>query len=280
MRIRQIKPEFWTSEDIAALDWATRLVFIGMLSYVDDNGVGRDVEKLITSSLFPLEEDQHATRMQITCSLQRLHTAGLIERYDVDGRPFLEITGFSKHQYIPRPNKPRYPTANAENSRKKDPQHVNDMQVAATNMQSSADSLRGSEGQRVRGSEGQSLVQLRNEVTRASNEIAPDTDPKFGTLRIINDWKQVQTKTIPTRVVSDVSAQVAAMLQDGIDPHDIRAGLAEWWDGKYPASTLPNYVSRVGRQQQPKRATGTTRAQDILNIDTSELSEPDHAIDF
>jgi hypothetical protein len=269
MRIRQIKPEFWTSEDIAALDWPTRLVFIGMLSYVDDNGVGRDVEKLITSSLFPLEEDQHATRMQITCSLQRLHTAGLIERYEADGRPFLEITGFSKHQYIPRPNKPRYPTANAENSRKKDPQHVNDMQVAANNMQSSANSLRGSEGQRVRGPEGQSLVPLRTDVTSEQNEIALAHDPKFGTLRIIHDWQESSSKPIPGKVVADVKAQIAPMLQQGIDPNDIRAGLAEWWEGKYPASTIPNYVARAGRPQA--KATGTSRATDILNIDTSAI---------
>lgn len=280
MRIRQIKPEFWTSEDIAALDWPTRLVFIGMLSYVDDNGVGRDVEKLITSSLFPLEEDQHATRMQITCSLQRLHVAGLIERYESDGRPFLEITGFSKHQYIPRPNKPRYPTANAENSRKKDPQHVNDMQPAATNMQSAADSLRGSGGQGVRGPEGQSLVELRNYVTSGSNEIALPTDPKFVIHRIINDWQESSPKPIPGKVTADVKAQIAPMLQQGIDPNDIRAGIAEWWQGKYPASTIPNYVARASQPQQPKQATGTTRAMTTLDLAAQLAQEEEHDVAF
>jgi hypothetical protein len=59
------------------------------------------------------------------------------------------------------------------------------------------------------------------------------------------------------------------MLQQGIDPNDIRAGLAEWWEGKYPASTIPNYVARAGRPQA--KATGTSRATDILNIDTSAI---------
>jgi hypothetical protein len=57
MRIRSIRPEFWTSEDVAAMDWNTRLVFIGLWSYVDDNGVGRDTERLITAALFPLDAD-------------------------------------------------------------------------------------------------------------------------------------------------------------------------------------------------------------------------------
>ena len=41
MRIRSIKPEFWTSDDVAQHDWNTRLLFIGLWSYVDDNGVTR-----------------------------------------------------------------------------------------------------------------------------------------------------------------------------------------------------------------------------------------------
>lgn len=128
-------------------------------------------------------------------------------------------------------------------------------------------------------SEGHSSLELRNYVTSEQNEIALAHDPKFGTLRIINDWQEASSKPIPGKVVADVKAQIAPMLQQGIDPNDIRAGLAEWWQGIYPASTIPNYVARASRPQQPKRATGTTRAQDILSIDTSELSEPD-VIDF
>lgn len=43
MRIRNIKPEFWRSQDITALDKSARLTFIGLWNYVDDNGVGLDV---------------------------------------------------------------------------------------------------------------------------------------------------------------------------------------------------------------------------------------------
>ena len=53
MRIRTIKPEFWTSDDVAALDLDTRLLFIGLWSYVDDHGRGRDEEHLIIAALFP-----------------------------------------------------------------------------------------------------------------------------------------------------------------------------------------------------------------------------------
>ena len=49
MRIRSIKPEFWTSDDIADLTIEDRLLFIGLWSYVDDNGVGIDKEHLVVS---------------------------------------------------------------------------------------------------------------------------------------------------------------------------------------------------------------------------------------
>ena len=42
MRIRSIKPEFWTSEDVTDLTYFERLLFIGLWSYADDHGRGQD----------------------------------------------------------------------------------------------------------------------------------------------------------------------------------------------------------------------------------------------
>ena len=109
MRIRSIKPEFWTSEDIAALDWPTRLLFIGLWSYVDDNGVGRDNAKLIKADLFPLEDDPRETLATVSRGLQALCDGGQITRYTHAGRAYLYINAWEDHQRIDRPNKPRYP---------------------------------------------------------------------------------------------------------------------------------------------------------------------------
>jgi len=116
MRIRTIKPEFWTSEDVASLSWEYRLLFIGLWSYVDDNGVGRDVDRLIASSLFPLEEDPRDTLATVSRGLIWLDGQGLITRYTVEGRPFLHITAWEKHQRIDKPNKKRYEPPTSENA--------------------------------------------------------------------------------------------------------------------------------------------------------------------
>ncbi len=116
MRIRSIKPEFWSSEDVAALDWPTRLLFIGLWSYVDDNGVGRDVEKLIVADLFPLEDDPREALATVSRGLARLAEDRLITRYAVDSKPYLHVTTWSAHQKIDRPGKSRYPLPTCENA--------------------------------------------------------------------------------------------------------------------------------------------------------------------
>lgn len=122
MRIRSIKPEFWRSEDIAVLDWETRLLFVGLWSYVDDNGVGIDRKADIAADLFAqdLEDDAPETFARVSRGLQTLSDAGLITRYTVAGKRYLHITSWDKHQRIDKPNKPRYPLPTCENAEIRD----------------------------------------------------------------------------------------------------------------------------------------------------------------
>ena len=114
-RIRTIKPEFWKSESIAAHPHRTRLTFIGLWTYVDDNGVGIDNEKLITAELYPLEEDPREALANIREDVARLHAGGRILRYVVDGKRYLSIVGWD-HQKIDKPGKPRYPRPDVPNA--------------------------------------------------------------------------------------------------------------------------------------------------------------------
>ena len=115
MRIRTIKPEFWRSEDIAALSIEDRLLFIGLWSYVEDNGVGRDEPQLIQCDLYPLDTFTEAS-VRTHGGLMRLSQQGLITRFEgPDGRRYLQINSWDKHQKINRPSKPRFPQYNAEN---------------------------------------------------------------------------------------------------------------------------------------------------------------------
>lgn len=121
MRIRSIKPEFWRSDDIDALCIEDRLLFIGLWSYVDDSGVGVDKPSAIAADLFAgdLSRDPQECSVRVHGGLKRLSEAGLIYRYSADGRRYLHITSWDRHQRINRPTESRFPgptSGNAESS--------------------------------------------------------------------------------------------------------------------------------------------------------------------
>lgn len=111
MRIRSIKPEFWRSDDIDALSISDRLLFIGLWSYVDDNGVGIYSVKDIVGNLFlgdSLRNPQETIK-RVSGGLQQLFQRGLIDVYKADGHDYVAIVNWKRHQKVNHPNKPRYP---------------------------------------------------------------------------------------------------------------------------------------------------------------------------
>lgn len=158
MRIRSIKPEFWSSDDIAALCWEDRLLFIGLWSYVADSGVGRDNPKLITADLFPLEDDPLETLATVSRGLASLSAAGLITRYSVAGKRYLHINAWTDHQKIDRPTRSPFPPPTCDDAVIEE--------SSRANREPSPPGSRdlGNEGAGEQGSEG-------------SPAIAADTDP-------------------------------------------------------------------------------------------------------
>lgn len=116
MRIRTIKPEFWRSDDISALELSDRLLFIGLWSYVDDSGVGVDKLPHICADLFAadLERDPTEVYGRVRGGLRNLAERRLIVRYEVDGKSYLYVTNWKSHQRIDKPSKARYPLPDAE----------------------------------------------------------------------------------------------------------------------------------------------------------------------
>lgn len=170
MRIRSIKPEFWRSEDISNLSIEDRLLFIGLWSYVDDNGVGLDRMALIAADLFAddLSRDSRETLARVSGGLQRLSEAGRIVRYTVDDRNYIAITNWHVHQRIDKPNKPRYPEPTSENAVIRD--------TLATPSRDPRDTLApGTEEQGNRGT-GEQVIHAR-QVGRVNQTDEPEDIP-------------------------------------------------------------------------------------------------------
>lgn len=91
-RARNIKPGFFTNEDLVELDFATRLLFAGLWTVADREGRLQDRPKKIKIDVFP------ADNLDIDAMLQQLHNAKFIQRYEVDGAKFIQISSWDKHQ--------------------------------------------------------------------------------------------------------------------------------------------------------------------------------------
>lgn len=110
-RIRSIKPDFFLDDTMAAQPISARLTFLGLLTYVDDNGVGLDNERLIMAALYPLDEDLLDTIRRLREDLRSLSGAGRIRRYSDGEKSYIEVVHFSRHQKVSHPRSPRYPSA-------------------------------------------------------------------------------------------------------------------------------------------------------------------------
>jgi hypothetical protein len=287
-RIRQIKPEFWSSPSTASASAVARLLFIAMWNWADDSGHGTANMKELEGFAFPHDDVAELSggkcRNFRHCVAEVSGSFGVVF-YNVRGRLYYEIPSWQNHQRNERLAKGKFPLPDegeiVDMTRDLDPSDGNSRKVSELPTQSYGSSVAVSEEQRVIVSEGhRGLVPLRTKGTSGENEAALNADPKIGTLRIINDWQQSEAVVIPSQVVNGARSQVAAMLKEGVPPENIRAGMAEWWAGRFPPSTLPNYVSRVGRAAAPQRATGTERAIATLDLAAQIEQEESEHVDF
>ena len=111
-RIRTIKPEFWTSEQVMECSPMARLMFIGLWNFCDDHGRHPASAKQIKALIFPADEVSTDT---VRGFLDELSSNGLISYYVVDGKEYFEVRGWS-HQKIDRPQPARFPAPIDEHS--------------------------------------------------------------------------------------------------------------------------------------------------------------------
>lgn len=95
---RVIKDSIKRSSEIDSLTWFQEVCFYRLMVTVDDNGCYHANPQILRSDLFPLKED--LTKKAVAEALDQLESSGLIERYEVDGKPFLHMKTWARHQRI------------------------------------------------------------------------------------------------------------------------------------------------------------------------------------
>ena len=246
-RIRTIKPEFWKSEAIVRLPIRTRLTFIGLWTYVDDNGVGIDNEKLIVAELFPLEDDPRDTLANVSRDIQILAEESRIIRYTVGGKRFLAISNWSEHQKIDKPGKARYPGPEAKDA---DTKPADADQNAASNDDSrnprdtlaKPSRLEQGTGNREQGSREEGTGEQGTDMpdAAASSPAAP-AEPCTATV-VFDHWRVVMAH--PNAKLDDKRKKaIKAALKLGYGAHDLAKAIdgckkSKWHMGANDRSTV------------------------------------------
>jgi hypothetical protein len=102
MRIRTIKPEFWTHPVMSRLCDTTKIVALGLLNYADDDGYFYADPRMVRAAIRPLDDDSKTT----ATAINELASSGYIEvRNHFTHGAVGRITAFKRHQVINRPNK-------------------------------------------------------------------------------------------------------------------------------------------------------------------------------
>lgn len=103
MRIRTIKPEFWTDSFMVNLPPIARLIFISLWSAADDHGLVQDEPERIAMLLMPKEDwTVFDDWLQFFEETNRISLMS-----DDSGFTFYQINNWEKHQRVDRPSKSR-----------------------------------------------------------------------------------------------------------------------------------------------------------------------------
>ena len=109
-RIRTIKPEFWTSEQVAECSTNARLMFVGLWNFCDDAGRHPASVRRLKMEIFPADS---FTSGELQAWMDELIKVGLVRQYEAENAKYWEVTGWKKHQKIDRPTV-RHPSPPAE----------------------------------------------------------------------------------------------------------------------------------------------------------------------
>ena len=107
---RILKESICTSENIDALSYFQEVFFYRMIVKCDDFGRVDARPRILASWLFPL---RGLSDKDVNEDLRAMVCADLINLYEVDGRPYLQVVTWNRHQQV-RNKRSRYPAPEEE----------------------------------------------------------------------------------------------------------------------------------------------------------------------
>ncbi|MGV4886449.1 hypothetical protein ACSR0Z_07495 [Streptomyces viridosporus] len=263
-RIRTIKPEAFYSESLAMVSLSAERTFFGLLTQADDRGRFRDQAAVIAGLLWSLRPGHGPVGVED--DLSQLQSAGLICRYEGgDGKRYLHIVTFDRHQKINRPSGVRHPDC---------PQHDLGLPhepspVTHGGVTEPSVSPPGGGSENAPAGENAGQTPLTEPSSRAQGGLTelsgsphgPDLGSRNRDLGstpsggagapapqtvsvnvLIGEYVAACAERPPSSVLGHLGREIRTLLAEGIDPDHIRAGLTRHRTKGLHPSVLPSLV--------------------------------------
>jgi len=261
-RIRSIKPEFWTSEQIVECSTSARLLFIGLWNFADDGGVHPASPRRLKMEVFPGDD---FSLEEVSGWVSELLDAGLLVEYEAESALFWAVTGW-KHQKIDRPS-PRYPTPPEEllcSAKTRRPLGEDS---------STAHPRKGREG---KGRESKPPNPLKPESTKRDEPVpipAPLNTPEFE-----KAWKDFLAHRVDIRAKATKTSQQRLLkkcLDAGIEQsiEAIGTSIESGWKGIFPEKGSNNGRNATNALNRP----GRVHERDYSHLDDPGPTAPEIA---
>ncbi|WP_189802533.1 hypothetical protein [Streptomyces tanashiensis] len=275
-RIRTIKPEAFASESLASVSLSAERTFFGLLTQADDQGRLRDQAAVIAGQLWSLRREHGP--VEVEDDLTQLDGAGLICRYEGgDGKRYLHIATFAKHQKINRPSGVRNPPCPHHDlgvPRDPSPQVPGAVTEPSVTRQGGLTEISVNDDSAGQGGFREPSPQTQGGLTEpAVSPHGPDLGPRnrdLGTTPLggvsapapqmvsakdlIGEYAAACVHRPPRDVLGQLGAQVRRLLDEGIDASHVRAGLARHRAKGLHPSTLPSLVHEAMNASTPAPA--------------------------
>ncbi|MEU5833990.1 hypothetical protein ABZ820_09930 [Streptomyces diacarni] len=296
-RIRTLKPEAFASESLAEVSIHAERTFFGLLTQCDDHGRFRDQPAVIAGLLWSLRPEHGPVGVED--DLTQLATAGLICRYEVDGKRYLHVVTFLRHQRINRPSGIRHPDCplhDAERPATDDaaqtagalPQSsrrdhggltedsvsphgavregsVNDETAGHLAFSEGSVSPHGGGGESSMSPHGPDLGPRNVDLgSSPSGGASAPAQESVSTQQLIGEYAASCAHRPPNGVLGHLGREVAKLLKEGIDPAHVRAGLARHRAKGLHPSTLPSLVHEAMNATGP--AGGLVRPESANTV--------------
>lgn len=166
---RILKEGICTSDSIDSLSWFEEVLFYRLIVNCDDYGRFDGRTSVIKNRLFPLKEN--ITAQSVKKAIDKLATVGLVALYEFEGKPYLQLPTWEKHQIV-RAKKSKYPPFDTDLKASANicmQMQSNESKCFRNPIQSNTNPIRNNESESISENESNSLTT----TTTTAREVSP-----------------------------------------------------------------------------------------------------------